>query len=148
MKSKRHSLRKGRMMALVNWENNYSVNINKIDEQHKSWINLINYLHEAMKAGKAKEVLGDILDEVMNYTVYHFTSEEKLFEQYNFPNKVEHKKIHDEFVQRFKKIKQEFENGKNILSIELMTELKNWLTNHILNTDKEYSSFLNNKGVN
>ena len=134
-------------MVLLNWDNKYSVQVKEIDEQHKSWINLINYMHEAMKAGKGKDVLGDILDEVLNYTVYHFSSEEKLFNKYNFPDAAAHKKLHDDFVKEFKKLKQDFDKGSTLLSIDVMQRLKNWLTNHILSTDKQYSAFLNSKGL-
>ncbi len=135
-------------MALLNWENNYSVKVAEIDEQHKAWINLINYLHEAMKAGKGKEVLGDILDEVMNYTIYHFGSEEKMFDKYKYPDTVSHKKLHSDFVNEFKKTKRDFDNGTIVLSIEVMSRLKEWLTNHIMKADKQYSDFLNSNGVN
>lgn len=135
-------------MALINWENGYSVKVGEIDEQHKAWINLINYLHEAMKSGKGKEILGDILDEVINYTVYHFNSEEKFFAKYNYPDTIPHQKLHNDFVLQFRQIKKDYESGSTILSIEVMNRLKDWLTNHILTIDKQYSSFLNSKGVN
>lgn len=135
-------------MALLDWESNYSVKINKIDEQHKAWISLINYMHEAMKSGKGKDVLGDILDEVVNYTIYHFSSEEKLFDKYNYPEKTQHKKLHDDFVEKFKKIKKDYDNGSSVLTIDVMTSLKEWLTNHILKVDKQYSDFMNIHGIN
>ncbi len=134
-------------MALLIWDNNYSVKVKEIDEQHKSWIDLINYMHEAMKAGKGKEVIGDILDEVMNYSAFHFGSEEKLFDKYNYPDSSRHKKLHADFIEEFGKIKHEYENGKAVISVQVMQHLKDWLTNHILKADKQYSEFLNGKGV-
>lgn len=135
-------------MTLVNWDNKFSVNVEEIDKQHKSWINLINYLHEAMRAGKGKEVLGDILDEVINYTEYHFSSEERLFDKYNYPDAARHKQLHAEFVDEFKKIRQDYSNGKAPMSIDIMQRLREWLNYHIMNVDKEYTAFFNEKGVN
>ena len=135
-------------MALLNSDKNYSVKVTEIDEQHKTWIDLINYLHDAMKSGKGKEILGDILDEVMNYTAYHFGSEEKLFDKYKYPDAISHKKLHADFVNQFKKIKQDFDSGSIVLSIDIMSRLKEWLTNHILKEDKQYSAYLNKNGVN
>jgi hemerythrin len=134
-------------MALFNWSNEYSVNIKEIDEQHKVLISLINELHDKMKVGKAKEVLGDILDKLIDYTVYHFKHEENLFASNGYPDSNIHKTVHVGLVQQVKEIKKNFEGGKVVLSMEVMNFLKGWLGNHILGTDKKYSSYLNSKGV-
>jgi len=134
-------------MPLFNWSNEYSVNIKQIDEQHKVLINLINDLHDKMKVGKAKESLGNILDELVNYTVYHFKHEENLFSSYGYPESDNHKQVHQTLIRQVKELKNNFDSGKTILSMEVMDFLKGWLGNHILGTDKKYSSYLNSKGV-
>ncbi len=134
-------------MAFLNWEDKYSVNLKEIDEQHKVWIGLINNLHDAMKVGKGKEALGSTFDEVVKYTKYHFDSEEKFFSMYSYPQSVSHKKVHEDFVVEVKKLKQDYDSGKTIMTLELMNKLKDWLTNHILVSDKEYTTYLNSKGV-
>lgn len=58
-----------------------------IDDQHKKLIEQINILHSAMREGKAKEVVGAILEELRAYTKYHFSNEEKAFERYNYSGK-------------------------------------------------------------
>ena len=65
-------------MALMVWDNSFSVNVKEIDAQHQKLIALINDLHDAMKTGKAKDVLGKILSDLTDYTVYHFGNEERL----------------------------------------------------------------------
>jgi hemerythrin len=134
-------------MALFTWSNEYSVNIKEIDEQHKVLIDLINELHDKMKVGKAKEVLGDILEKLIDYTVYHFNHEEKLFTSNGYPDSSIHKTVHIGLVQQVKDIKKNFEGGNVVLSMDVMNFLKGWLGNHILGTDKKYSSFLNSKGI-
>ena len=100
-----------------------------------------------MKVGKGKEVLGSTFNEVVKYTTYHFDSEEKFFSLYNYPQTASHKKEHDNFVSEVQKLKQDYENGKTVMSLEVMNRLKDWLTNHILVSDKEYTAFLNSKGI-
>ena len=134
-------------MALINWDESYSVKVKEIDDQHKKWIGMINDLHEAMKAGQGSSVIGKTIDEVVNYTVYHFGHEEKLFEKYIYPDTVSHKKLHYDFVNQFRKIKQDYDSGSIVLSMDVINRLKNWLTNHIMKVDKQYSEFLNSKGI-
>ena len=134
-------------MPLLIWNENYSVKISQIDTQHKKLVKLINELHDSMKAGKSKEVLGKILDELISYTGYHFKTEEDLFEKYGYPEKGTHKRQHGDLVDQVLKFKTNFESGVSVVSIDLMNFLRDWLTQHIAGSDKKYTAFLNSKGV-
>lgn len=80
-------------------------------------------------------------------TVYHFNTEERLFQQYGYPEYDEHKRIHDDLTMKAKQLKTAFDQGNNLISIDVMMFLSNWLNTHILEEDKRYGPFLNNKGV-
>jgi len=134
-------------MALITWSDNYSVNINEIDKQHQKLVGLVNSLHDGMKVGKGKELLGGILNELVNYTAFHFGCEEKLFDQYLYPETKTHKREHSDLVEQVMTYKKSYESGNSILSMEIMNFLKDWLTNHIVGSDKKYSTFLNSKGI-
>jgi hemerythrin len=134
-------------MPLLNWNEGYSVNISQIDSQHKKLVDIINDLHDSMKAGKSKEILDKILNELIDYTSNHFKTEEKLFDKYGYPDKITHKRQHSELVEQVLKFKSSFESGKSVLSIDLMNFLKDWLVQHMTGSDKKYSSYLNGKGV-
>jgi len=134
-------------MALFNWSNQYSVNIKQIDEQHKILIGIINELHDGMKAGRGKEVMGPLINKLVDYTVFHFSFEEKLFTSNGYPEASSHKNTHAALVKKVNELKKDYDSGKAILSMEVMNFLKEWLSGHILGTDKKYSSFLNSKGV-
>ncbi len=134
-------------MALITWTDALSVNIKDIDAQHQRLFDLVNKLHEAMKVGKGKDVLGGILDDLVKYTVVHFTSEENYLKKYEYPEYVQHKKIHDDLTQKARSLKAGFDQGKQTISIEVLNFLNDWLNNHILKTDKKYGPFLNGKGL-
>jgi hemerythrin len=134
-------------MALINWNDTFALNIKKIDDQHKRLIELINILHDSMKAGKGNEVIGPILSDLLNYTAFHFTTEEKFFQQYAYPEYLLHKKEHDELTNKVKAFINDFGTGKISLTIDVMNFLKDWLRTHILGSDMKYSPFLINKGV-
>lgn len=134
-------------MAIIQWSEKYSVGISQIDDQHRSLINSLNLLHDAMKQGKGKDVIDEILNFLANYTVEHFNTEEKLMTTYKYPGYLVHKKEHDDLVAKVKDYKQKLKEGKVIISSEILQFLSDWLNNHILKNDMAYKDFFLEKGV-
>ncbi len=133
-------------MSIFTWNDSYSVSVAAMDNQHKKIFDLINQLHTAMSAGKGKEVINPVLDEMLNYTKTHFTAEEKVLEKYNYPGLDEQKKQHAIYIQKVAEMQEKAKNGSLTLSLEASQFLKDWLLNHILVIDKRYAEFLNEKG--
>lgn len=129
-------------MALFNWEEKYSVGIESIDEQHKELIDMINSLHTAMHEGKANTSIEVILDALVDYTKTHFKDEEDLFRKYAYPHLEEHILEHNKFIDTVGTFVQDFKNKKIGLSVKILDFLSDWLKDHILLSDKKYSSFL------
>jgi len=134
-------------MALINWNDRLSVDVAEIDQQHKRLITMINELNDAMKVGKGKDLLGPIVNNLVEYAVTHFKTEEKYFAQFGYPETDQHKKEHEAFVQKVSDFKSGFESRKISLTIEVMDFLSDWLKNHIMATDKKYSRFFNEHGL-
>jgi hemerythrin len=127
----------------IPWEDKYSVNIEKIDEQHKKLVNIINELHSAMEVGKGKEILSSILDRLIDYVKIHFTEENMLMEEIGYPEHEKHKKEHSEFIKKVLEFQKSFKEGKYGLSVEVIFYLREWLLTHIMENDKKYSVFYN-----
>jgi hemerythrin-like metal-binding protein len=132
---------------LIEWTGNLSVAIGKIDDEHKKLVDLINGLHDAMKSGNTKSRLGWLINELAGYAAVHFATEEKLFDQYGYPSATLHKLEHAKFIRQVTEFKGQFDSGKAMLSMEVMSFLSDWLKNHILKTDKQYGPYLIGKGV-
>ncbi|WP_235893931.1 bacteriohemerythrin [Oceanidesulfovibrio indonesiensis] len=132
---------------LITWSSDLSVGIDSIDDQHKVLVDLINELNEAMKQRKADSVILDILDRLKGYVVEHFAHEEKLFAKHGYPEARSHKDVHQKFVDKVLDFEKQLKSGSVTLSMEVMKFLKDWLTGHIMGTDKKYSPFLRQKGV-
>ncbi len=133
-------------MALFNWDSSFSVNIPSIDAQHKKLVDIVNDLHAALQNGNSDEVLNEIFDELISYTHEHFAYEEKLFDKFRYADSVTHKRKHKFIFDEVNRLKTEG-SKRTIVSLELMTFLRKWLTKHIKLTDMEYSTFLVSKGV-
>ncbi len=134
-------------MALFGWNDIYSVNVVEIDRQHKKLIELMNELHNAMLKGQTKDILGRVIEELIAYTSYHFATEEKYFDQFDYPETTTHKNEHNDFIKKITDFKQDFGEGRLFLSTHIMNFLKDWLINHIQGSDKKYSSLFNEKGL-
>ncbi len=132
---------------LMRWDGSLQLGIGQIDDQHKQLVTMINDLHRAMKQRQTMAVMGGILERLVNYTVYHFGNEEKLFQKHGYPEYGQHKKIHENLVGKVMEFKTKIDRGDSTISMELMDFLKDWLVNHIKGTDKKYVPFLQEKGV-
>ncbi|HTP13088.1 MAG TPA: bacteriohemerythrin, partial [Bacteroidota bacterium] len=85
--------------------------------------------------------------ELVAYTKVHFQTEEDFFKKFAYPGYAQHKTQHDKLAQQVLDFQQQYKSGRSMFTIELMNFLKNWLSGHILGTDKNYSEFLNSKGL-
>lgn len=128
-------------MPYIEWRTTYEVGFKLIDDQHIKLIAIMNELYDAQQRGTGQMIVTKSLLELVDYTVYHFSTEEKLFTQYEYPKKVQHMKEHQEFVDRINNLKADAGKGNLLLSIKTMEYLKDWTINHILGTDKEFGEF-------
>lgn len=134
-------------MPLLKWNDELSVGINSIDEQHKKLVDMINALNDAIMDGKSDELMTKIFDELTTYTVKHFGYEEQLFMQHGYMESESHKREHEALINQVKSLQVKMNEGNFMISVEVMAFLKDWLKNHIMKTDKTYAPFLIDKGV-
>jgi len=112
-------------MGFIKWNDNLSVKVSEVDNQHKKLIGLVNQLYDAMRVVKEREVLGSVLTELVNYTLYHFSTAERLFREYDYPEYDKHKQIHDDLTRKTKELKESFDQGNKMITIDVMLFLSN-----------------------
>ncbi|MDH5785551.1 MAG: bacteriohemerythrin [Chromatiales bacterium] len=125
-------------MAMVEWDNAYSVEIQEIDEQHKRLIDIMNELYGALASKSHRDDIGIVLDELVEYTKIHFAVEETLMRIFHYEGYDQHKQIHDNIVRRVLEYQEKFRSGDNKVGMELLMFLKDWLFDHINKIDKAY----------
>ncbi|PKO11644.1 MAG: hemerythrin [Chloroflexi bacterium HGW-Chloroflexi-10] len=134
-------------MALIQWDQKYSVKIAEIDKEHLVLVNLINDLHEAMRNGQGKIKVSEILDGLVAYTRTHFAHEEIMLTQSVYPDLAAHKQIHKNLIKQVENLQKKNREGSLTLSMEVMSFLKDWLLNHVQGEDFKYSDYMNAKGI-
>ena len=136
------------MSKFVEWTEELSVGIEEIDEQHKVLAGLVNEMHEAIQEHHAHDAVRGILDRLASYTKTHFVVEESLMRILNYPDYETHKGEHDALIDQISALQEKLDAGKASVNFELMHFLKVWLTKHIMESDKAYSSHFINAGAN
>ncbi len=134
-------------MSLFIWNDSYTVKVKQFDSEHQKLFDIINELHEGMKSGKGKDVMGPVIQQLIIYTERHFSSEEAALRRVNYNQMDQHITQHRAFVARVKKFSQDFASGASCLSVEVLDFLKDWLAQHIMGTDRQHSVALNAKGI-
>jgi len=129
-------------MALLEWSDELSVGIDLIDKQHMILVRAINLLAMAIEKDSERELLAAIFETLADYTNTHFTYEEELFEYFDYPETKEHKQSHQALLDKVVDLKVKFDEGEDSLGPEVLKFLVEWLTRHIMGTDKRYVPWL------
>ncbi len=129
------------------WISSFETGIAVIDAQHRKLVGMLNELFDAMNRGEGNAVVGRILDGMVEYTQYHFGTEESLFARYGYPGSVEHIREHEALRKQVRKLRAGLRAGRNVFAHQIAEILKDWLRVHILQSDKKYVPFLLAKGV-
>lgn len=129
-------------MALLEWSDELSVGIELIDKQHMILVRAINLLAMALEKNSERELLAAIFDTLADYTVTHFAYEEELFEHFGYDESEQHKQAHQALLNRVIELKAQFDEGQDNLGPDVLKFLVDWLTTHILGTDKRYAPFI------
>jgi hemerythrin len=131
----------------VSWRPEYSVNIAELDSQHKHLFCIIRNLDNAIAAGRGDEVTEAVLDNVVNYTMHHFATEEDLMQQHGFPGTAAHRIAHNSLTLEISRLQKEYAAGETDAAECFLRFLRQWLEEHTLKRDKEYVQFLGADGV-
>jgi hemerythrin len=132
-------------MAFITWTHEISVN-DEIDAQHKKLFDIVNELHASVTAGAERSALAHIFNELIDYTIDHFQTEERCFVELSYPESQAHKKEHDDLTEQVMKLQSQFSEGDLVISFELLDFLYDWLMKHTSDSDIEFREFLDARG--
>ncbi|MBF8258249.1 MAG: bacteriohemerythrin [Actinobacteria bacterium] len=128
--------------SLFKWKNDFSVGIKELDDQHRSFFEILNRLGEAAGRNKGIEVVGLVLQELNEYSRHHFAEEENWLRVVGFPGLQFQKKQHEFFISQVTDLLDKYSKGDANLPISTMEFLRDWLLSHILENDKKYGTYM------
>ena len=129
-------------MVFLRWDAKiYGVKVDEIDKQHEKLFDLINRCFAASKEAVDKTRNLQLVDELIAYTLTHFSDEEKYMTSIGYPGLMEHQFQHKGICKRVAELKESVELKKGLIDTELMTFLKSLVKNHILGHDAKYAIY-------
>ena len=138
------------VMPKLEWDQQYSVGIDRFDKEHMVLFEYINDLRDIMLGKKGEEATVKLFRSIMDYAIDHFSGEEVEMYRYKYPKFTEHKNKHDAFTSAAKELYVRYRGGESnttMVAIEVTALLTEWLQDHILNDDKEYAAFYIEQGI-
>ncbi|MCM8709925.1 bacteriohemerythrin [Clostridium sp. SYSU_GA19001] len=125
---------------MIKWKDEYSIGIDRIDDEHKKLVEIANRAYEILNNNfyiDKYDKIVEILKELEDYTVFHFNDEENYMRQIGYKKFFSHKIEHEEFIQKIKSVdlnKIDYNQDKYLL--EIINFIVDWLVKHILEKDK------------
>ncbi len=116
--------------------------IGVIDDQHKRiaqyYNNMVNSFNNELTG------MSQILDELINYTSFHFYNEEKFLETINYPEFAGHKKKHMSLLDELKALAAELRlNDSKEIKEKILSISRDWIVFHIMIEDRMYVDYYN-----
>ncbi|CAA7627213.1 bacteriohemerythrin [Magnetospirillum sp. UT-4] len=133
--------------VLLTWQPEYSVNIQRIDTQHKKLFATANALLDSIESGQGRSEVMQALEFLLDYTQYHFQEEEGLLAHYGYAHHNEHQARHNALIQQVRDMAGKVVETGTVDANDLLEFLHGWIVKHILVEDRKYVGFLNDKGV-
>ncbi len=114
------------------WKPEFAIGVPVIDEQHQKLFSISEQLDHILFDSHNPILLGKILHEIVDYTQYHFTEEEKLMEAISYPLLSQHHDLHLQISNKIRVELQSLKEGHHLQPFELVILLNEWVTEHIM----------------
>ncbi len=125
---------------MIKWREEFRIGVEDIDQQHQKLFAIAGEAYELLKndllTDKYDRIVS-IIEELRDYTVYHFGFEEQYMASIGYKKLLSHKVIHDDFIAKLNEVNLDHidENQDQYLT-ELLDFVVQWIEKHILGTDK------------
>ena len=129
-------------MPLLSWSDKFSINVESIDTQHRRLFELANEMYDMANTNSEKQALVRALNDLLDYTVYHFQSEERLMQEQNYPRYAAHRQVHEALTRQALDFKAKVDNGESVSARDFLKFLFDWLAKHIMDQDKKIGTYI------
>ncbi len=133
-------------MSKFFFDQSLKLDIAIIDQQHERFIGYINDTRDALERGDSKEEFLHILNQLMDYVLVHFSTEEQLMREFGYPELKAHRENHNRTTDELFAFDMRLMADDPKAATEFLDFLTDWLRNHISVVDRELANWLKSKG--
>jgi hemerythrin len=131
---------------LLCWDDALCTGNPGMDADHQRLLSLFNEFSMAVNAGKGQGIISGVLDDLVDYTHYHFEREEMLMRENAYPDFERHKRMHDTFIRQIEDVCAHIGVGGDMGAF-LLSFLAKWLGGHIMGADHQLGAYLTRRGI-
>lgn len=133
------------------WKDRYNLNISEIDSQHRKLFEIGARAYDLAMVDDSYDHYDEIvsiLQELLDYTEYHFNFEERLMESYKYDGYGAQKQEHGFFISKIRAmISKDIDSDQKKAVTEVIDFLSEWISSHILFSDRKYAAYFEENGI-
>ena len=123
----------------LHWTDAMATSIAAVDEQHQHLLEIFNRIALAQAQEASYETVIARLDELLEYTRYHFREEERLIRHWRVDcrHRAMHLQAHETFREFLRQARVFAGGHAPEVTVELLAFLAQWLLHHIMGVDRQ-----------
>lgn len=138
-------------LNLAGFKAEYRIDVPELDEQHKTFFDMLRSLEDAVSdmyrplAEDEIDPVLDVMDELRDYALTHFRTEESMMKDAGYPGLDKQKREHNRFISDLLRMQAEVLNGALVPAMKIRNFMHDWYRNHILKLDKPFGEYLSSR---
>ncbi len=129
------------------WKEEYNLNIDEIDKQHKKLMEIGRRAYDIAVIDDGYDRYDEIMtiiDELLEYTKYHFEYEEDMLKKCNYDHIHDQEEEHGFYVYKINEVasREDIDDNQRKVILEIIDFLSEWISKHIMIADRKYAEFL------
>lgn len=134
-------------MAALVWNQDCTVGVQAMDDQHGILLDALNELRMALLQGAEGREIREMLARTAGLMRMHLESEDRLLALHAFPGLAAHREEKQRLMGRLEQFNIRFEQRQRPAVYELVEFLRKWFTTHTSNDKRSYGIYLHSRGV-
>jgi hemerythrin-like metal-binding protein len=126
---------------MMTWDDGMSVADDRMDEDHKGLIALINQLDDAIRGDDRCGVVPAVVEKLVVYAGSPLGEQEAVMVESAYPGLEDHRSEHAAFAAHVGEMQRTLAAGTEIANDAVMNFLIDWLRHHVLKRDKDFAAY-------
>jgi hemerythrin-like metal-binding protein len=133
---------------MITWDpESHGVGIAEMDQQHRWLLEIISHMENALDNAADTATLSTILDELIQFTEFHFFTEEHYMRRHGYPDEAPHREGHHHLVDQLLELRRDFGLQDKTGARSVIQFLESWLLVHMQHADRQLGTYLRARGV-